>query len=114
MLALGSTELIFLAVIHIPTYLVHRHNKKQNKPPKVWAAVLLSFFPSPVGGILYVSGIFLTLIVFFLLVALVVVVDLVASSNFIGGPVLAMPIIAGYLASKKRVMYDGQAKTEQS
>lgn len=43
-------------VLHLPIYAWHQSNKSNNKPPKPAIAFILSFFPGPLGGILYVFG----------------------------------------------------------
>lgn len=48
--------LAFVILLHLPIYLCYRSNKNNNKPPHPAIAVILSFVPSPLGGILYVNG----------------------------------------------------------
>jgi hypothetical protein len=43
---------------HTPIYLAHQANKRNSSPPSSAVAFFLSFLPSPVGGILYVHGLF--------------------------------------------------------
>jgi len=48
--------LAFVLLLHLPIYLCHRRNRINDKPPNPAIAFILSFFPSPLGGILYVNG----------------------------------------------------------
>ena len=66
--------LVFMFLLHLPIYRSYRHNKQNRKPPKIWEAVLLSFFPSPMGGILYVGGIVPALIGYALVVLVLAIV----------------------------------------
>ncbi len=43
---------------HAPIYWAHQVNKRDSRPPSSVVAFFLSFLPSPVGGILYVHGLF--------------------------------------------------------
>ncbi len=52
----GCLALILL--LHLPIYLCHRRNRINNKLPNPAIAFILSFVPSPLGGILYVNGLF--------------------------------------------------------
>jgi hypothetical protein len=50
--------LAFFLLLHLPIYLCHRRNRIENRLPNPAIAFILSFVPSPLGGILYVNGLF--------------------------------------------------------
>ena len=66
-----------MLLLHYPIYRAYRWNKQNRKPPRIWEAALLSFFPSPVGGILYVGGVVPALIAFAPIVLVYVLVRVV-------------------------------------
>ena len=48
--------IVLFLMFHVPIYVWHRSNRKRNMPPNPAIAFILSFVPSPIGGILYVNG----------------------------------------------------------
>jgi uncharacterized membrane protein YfcA len=105
----ASIELIVIVlvviVLHYPVYRAYRKNKENNKPSKIWAAVLLSFVPTPICGILYVVGIIPALILFIILIALIIAAYM---TNFMDPNrlriyfSLIMAVTSGYLASRSK------------
>lgn len=94
-----------MLAFHVPVYRAYRRNMENKVPPKIWAAVLLSIFPSPVGGILYTTGIVPALISFCGLVGVAVAAELLIHlpfSSIAGYYILGMAIISGVLARNKK------------
>ena len=109
MFAVGLVELIITGIIivvfHIPVYRAYRRNMENKVPPKIWAAILLSIFPSPVSGVLYTIGLAPALISFFALMGITIAVDLLMHLPFdslIEYYILGMAIISGILAKMQK------------
>jgi hypothetical protein len=109
MFGLGSVELIVVMLVillplHYLIYRAYKRNMKNKVPPKIWAAVLLSIFPSPVGGILYATGIVPAVISFCVFVGIVIVAEILLKMSFDSNKgiyIFLMMIIAGILAKVK-------------
>lgn len=109
MFGIGKLELIVVGVVmvvlHVPVYRAYRRNMENRIPPKIWAAVLLSILPSPVGGILYTTGIVPAVISFCGFVGVVIAAELLMHFPFDsnkGYYILVMAIISGILAKNKK------------
>jgi len=114
-----------ILLLHYPSYRAYRWNKQNKKPPRIWEAVLLSFFPSPVGGILYVGGVVPALIAFAPIVLVYVLVrvvrDLTGASAYpvsdrfmmiiYSVPALALGLISGVWAYKIKKQLGAEDKT---
>ncbi|MGR3309440.1 MAG: hypothetical protein ACUZ77_01585 [Candidatus Brocadiales bacterium] len=95
-----AVVLIYPAV-HVPIYMAHRRNEKNNKQSKVWAAVLLSFLPSPVGGILYVKGVIVALISFLIFNTIRFVFSVMSISLFFPLVWVGVIVYTGILANNR-------------
>lgn len=96
---------IFLVLINIPVYFAYRSHVRKKKSPKIWAAILLSIFPSPVSGILYTSGIIpalISLLVFFGVLILNLLFMILPLKSLFGLYLIIMVIIAGSEAKNKK------------
>lgn len=86
---------ILLALLHFPIYVWYRIRRNSDWPPSPVTAFLLSFFPSPIGGILYVHGLLGAVPC---LVTLLVIFSEVpggeAERTMLGASVLAMAVLS--------------------
>ena len=108
MFGVGFVEWIVIGLVmvafHIPVYRAYRRNLKDKVPPKVWAAVLLSIFPSPVGGILYTAGITPAAILFCVLMGAAIAAELLLRlplGSTVRFYIFVMPILSGIFAKMK-------------
>ena len=114
MFRLGLSELIVVGIVivgfNIPVYRAYRRNMETKIPPKVWAAVLLSIFPSPVSGILYTIGLVPALIAFLALIGVTIANELLMHlplNSLIGYYILGIGIISGILAKPQKDSLSG-------
>lgn len=102
--------LIVILGVGLMVYSVHRRNQRNKKPPKIWAAILLSFFPTPVHGVLYARGIVAALVSSIIIMAALLSFRLYVnpplSFETLSGDIiessLIMAVVAGVMAKKER------------